>query len=227
MFKGTQRYEKGEIDSITASRGGSNNAFTSSDYTAYYFTFASDRWWSALDIEADRMGNNRFDSTEFELERQVIIEEIKMERDSPWVTLGEAVGSHSFQKHPYRFPVIGTYEDLSSITQDQMIEHYRHFYCPNNAILVLVGDFHTEQVPRASGAIICSFAPGKGPGNEDYFRAPTNPTNQGRTEKTYRDSADDCRLWRTFGPSAGTLCLSYSWGSIVPRKTLAPLWTIN
>ena len=146
MFKGTQRYEKGEIDSITASRGGNNNAFTSNDYTAYYFTFASDRWWSALDIEADRMGNNRFDPTEFELERQVIIEEIKMDRDSPWETLGEAVGSHSFQKHPYRFPVIGTYEDLMSITRDQMIEHYRHFYCPNNAILVLVGDFHTEEV---------------------------------------------------------------------------------
>ena len=163
MFKGTQRYEKGEIDSITASRGGSNNAFTSSDYTAYYFSFASDRWGSALEIEADRMRNNRFDPKEFELERQVIIEEIKMERDSPWGALGEAVETHSFQKHPYRFPVIGTDEDLTSITRAQMIEHYGHFYCPNNAVLVLVGDFHTEEVLERVEQLFAPLSPGNIP----------------------------------------------------------------
>jgi zinc protease len=163
MFKGTQRYEKGEIDAITASRGGSNNAFTSSDYTAYYFSFASDRWGSALEIEADRMRNNRFDPKEFELERQVIIEEIKMDRDSPWGALCEAVETHSFQKHPYRFPVIGTYEDLTSITQAQMIEHYRRFYCPNNALLVVVGDFHTEEVLERVEQLFAPLPRGKVP----------------------------------------------------------------
>ena len=163
MFKGTQRYERGTIDSVTASRGGSNNAFTSSDYTAYYFTFASDRWWSALEIEADRMLNNRFDLKEFELERQVIIEELKMERDSPWGALSEAVGTRSFQNHPYRFPVIGRYEDLISITQEQMVEHYCHFYRPNNATLVVVGDFHTEEVLQRVEQLFASLPRGQIP----------------------------------------------------------------
>ena len=166
MFKGTQRYERGEIDSITASRGGSNNALTSSDYTAYYFSFASDRWWSALEIEADRMRNNLFDLKEFELERQVIIEELKMERDSPWGALSETVGTRSFQNHAYRYPVIGRYEDLISITQEQMIEHYRHFYGPNNATLVLVGDFHTEEVLQRVEQLFAPLRRGKIPGTK-------------------------------------------------------------
>ncbi|MDA2927125.1 insulinase family protein [Acidobacteria bacterium AH-259-G07] len=146
MFKGTERYQKGEIDCVTARQGGSNNAFTSNDYTAYYFIFASDRWWPALEIEADRMRNNLFDPQEFELERRVILEELKMELDNPWGALRQAVEIHSFETHPYRFPVIGIYEDLLSITPEQMIEHYHRFYSPTNATLVLVGDFHTEEV---------------------------------------------------------------------------------
>lgn len=146
MFKGTQRYAKGEIDYITARLGGSNNAFTSNDYTAYYFTFASDRWWPALEIEADRMRNNRFETQEFELERQVVLEELRMELDSPWGLLRQAVETRSFTVHPYRFPVIGSYEDLQAMTRQQMIDYYDRFYSPSNAILVLAGDFRTEEV---------------------------------------------------------------------------------
>ena len=57
LFKGTDRFKKGEIDLLTLKNGGGNNAFTSHDFTAYYFNFASDRWEIALDIEADRMVN--------------------------------------------------------------------------------------------------------------------------------------------------------------------------
>ena len=144
MFKGTSRYQKGEIDYITARQGGSNNAFTSHDYTAYYFTFASDRWQSALEIEADRMMNNRFDPEELELERQVIIEELKTDLDTPWGALHHKVEGKSFSEHPYRFPVIGNYRDVVSISQEQIIEHYRQFYSPNNATLVLIGDLEVE-----------------------------------------------------------------------------------
>lgn len=140
MFKGTARYQKGEIDHITACQGGSNNAFTSHDYTAYYFTFASDRWGPALEIEADRMMNNRFDPEELELERRVIVEELKMDLDTPWGALHHRVEEKCFEKHPYRFPVIGNHRDVISISREQMIEYYRQFYSPNNATLVLVGD---------------------------------------------------------------------------------------
>jgi len=180
MFKGTGRYQKGEIDSITASRGGHNNAFTSNDYTAYYFTFASDRWWPALEIEADRMRNNRFDPDEFELERKVIVEELKMERDSPWRALRQAVETNSFENHPYKFPVIGNYEDLLSITREQMIQYYRHFYAPNNATLVLVGDFHTERVLKRVKHLFAAIPRGKVPETTTILEPPR--TRQTRVE---------------------------------------------
>src|SRR5437016_5181253 len=84
LFKGTERFKKGQIDLITLKNGGGNNAFTSHDFTAYYFNFASDRWDIALEIEADRMVSCSFDPEEFEAEKKVVIEELKTGLDSPW-----------------------------------------------------------------------------------------------------------------------------------------------
>ncbi len=153
MFKGTRRYAKGEIDYITTRHGGANNAFTSRDYTAYYFTFASDRWRPALEIEADRMDNAVLDPEEFELERQVVLEELRMDLDSPWGALRQAVETASFQAHPYRFPIIGTVEDVSGVTIEDLLAHYRSFYAPNNSTLVLVGDFRQDEVIKDVEAV--------------------------------------------------------------------------
>src|SRR4029434_4984154 len=84
LFKGTERFKKGEIDLLTLKNGGGNNAFTSHDFTAYYFNFASDRWEVAIQIEADRIVNCAFDPDEFEAEKKVVIEELKTGLDSPW-----------------------------------------------------------------------------------------------------------------------------------------------
>ncbi len=148
MFKGTERYGKGEIDYLTTINGGSNNAFTSRDYTAYYFSFASDRWETALEIEADRMCRNLFDPEEFELERQVILEELWMELDSPWGALRQAVETHAFEVHPYRHPVIGDRQDVERLTLDRMVDFYRSYYSPPNAVLCICGDFNRNQVLR-------------------------------------------------------------------------------
>lgn len=148
MFKGTQRYGPGEIDRITALHGGSNNAFTTQDYTGYFFSFASDRWVSALEIEADRMSNNRFDPRQFELERQVILEESRMEQDHPWGALRRAVELKAFKRHPYRFPIIGLSRDIQALTVEQMVEHYRRYYVPGNAVLVVAGDTDPELTLR-------------------------------------------------------------------------------
>src|ERR1051326_3866673 len=72
LFKGTNRYKKGEIDLITHLNGGANNAFTWLDFTAYYFTFASDRWEAALEIEASRMRDSTYAEEEFAFEKQVV-----------------------------------------------------------------------------------------------------------------------------------------------------------
>jgi zinc protease len=145
LFKGTKRLGKGEIDNITARNGGFNNAFTSLDYTAYYFTFAADRWRNAIEIEADRMFHTVFDPVEFELERSVILEELKMEQDHPWEVLRKTVASVKFKTHPYRFPIVGIFEDVANLTVSKVRRRYSEYYSPGNATLVIVGDFDTRK----------------------------------------------------------------------------------
>ena len=84
MFKGAARFGKGEVDRVVTELGGGVNAFTSHDHTGYWFELASDRWEIALDVEADRMVNCVFAPEEFEAEKKVVIEELRMGLDSPW-----------------------------------------------------------------------------------------------------------------------------------------------
>jgi len=146
LFKGTDRYRKGEIDLITLRNGGANNAFTGEDYTAYFFNFSSDRWQVALEIEANRMTNNTFVPAEYNPEKQVVIEELKINLDSPWGALWQEVQATAFREHPYRNPVVGWIQDLERATAEEMEAYYRRFYHPNNAVLVIVGDFETQPV---------------------------------------------------------------------------------
>ncbi|MBI3939866.1 MAG: insulinase family protein [Acidobacteria bacterium] len=163
MFKGTERYGKGAIDYLTMVNGGANNAFTSSDYTAYYFSFASDRWEEALSIEANRMRHSIFAPEEFHLEKQVVIEELKMDLDTPWGALRKAVDSRAFRRHPYRFPVIGRLKDLRRLSLAQMRRYYQTYYSPNNATLVVVGDIHPAdslaKIRRLFGPIRAGMIP--------------------------------------------------------------------
>src|SRR5437870_5335303 len=146
LFKGTDRFKKGQIDLITLKNGGGNNAFTSHDFTAYYFNFASDRWDIALEIEADRMVNCSFEPDEFEAEKKVVIEELKTGLDSPWGLLLQDLEAAAFKVHPYRNPIVGWLQDVERATVEQQQAYYRKYYQPNNAILVIAGDFHTEPV---------------------------------------------------------------------------------
>jgi zinc protease len=163
LFKGTDRFKKGEIDLITLKNGGGNNAFTSHDFTAYYFNFASDRWDVALDIESDRMANCSFDLEEFEAEKKVVIEELKTSLDSPWGLLMQELEAGAFKVHPYRNPVVGWLQDVERATVEQQQAYYRRYYQPNNAILVIAGDFETDdvlaRVSKAFGSIPAGAVP--------------------------------------------------------------------
>ncbi|HYR42929.1 MAG TPA: pitrilysin family protein [Terriglobia bacterium] len=157
LFKGTDRFKKGQIDLITLKNGGGNNAFTSHDFTAYYFNFASDRWDIALEIEADRMVSCAFEPDEFEAEKKVVIEELKTGLDSPWGLLLQEEEAVAFKVHPYRNPIVGWLQDVERATAEEQQAYYRRYYRPNNAILVLTGDFDSDQVlakvVRAFGSI--------------------------------------------------------------------------
>jgi zinc protease len=148
LFKGTDRFKKGQIDLLTLKNGGGNNAFTSHDFTAYYFNFASDRWDTALEIEADRMVNCSFEPEEFEAEKKVVIEELKTGLDSPWGLLLQEEEATAFKVHPYRNPIVGWLQDVERATVEEQQAYYRRYYHPNNAILVIAGDFDTDEVLR-------------------------------------------------------------------------------
>jgi zinc protease len=160
LFKGTERFKKGEIDLLTLKNGGANNAFTSHDFTAYYFNFASDRWEIALEIEADRMVNCAFDPDEFEAEKKVVIEELKTGLDSPWGLLLQEQEATAFKVHPYRNPIVGWLQDVERATVEQQQAYYRRYYHPNNATLALVGDFDSDDVLRKVDGAFGSIAAG-------------------------------------------------------------------
>ena len=145
MFKGTDRYAKGSIDMLTAKMGGNNNAFTDNDGTAYYFALASDRWETALEIEASRMRDCLLDSQEFASEKNVVLEELAMGEDDPWRPLYQAAETLLYQVHPYHHPVIGYRQDLEQLGVDGMRAYYDRHYGPNRAFLVVAGDIDVER----------------------------------------------------------------------------------
>jgi zinc protease len=140
MFKGSAGFGPGEIDRLTQALGGANNAFTSHDATAYHFDFASDRFATALAIEADRMAGLLLDPGEVASERQVVVEEIAMYEDDPWDALELAVHAEFFGDHPYGRSVLGSAETLARVGPEELAAFHRRFYGPDNAILVLAGD---------------------------------------------------------------------------------------
>lgn len=155
LFKGTPNIPKGAMDRLIARNGGTFNGFTSNDYTAYYETLPSDRIELGIQIESDRMVNSLFEPDEVQSERTVIISEREGHENDPEWWLNEAVMAAAFQAHPYRNEVIGWKSDLLAITRDELYQHYQTYYMPNNAVLVLVGDFETDaimpKVERAFG----------------------------------------------------------------------------
>ncbi len=147
MFKGTERYAKGELSRIVARNGGNENAFTSEDYTAYFEKLSSDRLYLSLELESDRMVNLILDPAEVLLERDVVAEERRLRtEDDPSSQLIEEMNAMAFKVHPYRSPVIGWMNDIRSLTRDDLYTYYKTYYIPNNAIIVVVGDFDTEGI---------------------------------------------------------------------------------
>jgi zinc protease len=160
LFKGTDRYQKGEIDLITQFNGGANNAMTWLDFTAYFFTFAPDRWQVALEIEASRMRNTTFVEEEFVPEKHVVEEELRIGLDGPWESLENEVWATAFRQHPYHWPTVGWLEDLERASAADMKAYYDKWYHPRNATLVIVGDFDADEALKNVEDLFGSIPPG-------------------------------------------------------------------
>ena len=146
QFKGTDQFPANILDKAISREGGTWNAFTYMDWTAYFETMPADKIDLALRLEADRMQNSRFLPEEVASERTVIISEREGSENEPLFLLGEAVQQTAFRIHPYHHEVIGDMADLHTITRDDLYNHYRTFYVPNNAVMAVAGDFDTQSM---------------------------------------------------------------------------------
>jgi zinc protease len=157
MFKGTPKYGPGLYSQLVQRYGGSQNAFTSYDMTAYHSVLPAARLELALDLEADRMTHLLFDPNEIKAEREVVKEERRLRENTPTGPMHETLGALAFKAHSYHWPIIGWMSDIDAITREDLLAYYKSYYVPNNATLIIVGDVDTSQtmevVRRYFGAL--------------------------------------------------------------------------
>jgi zinc protease len=154
MFKGTEKVGPEEFSRMIQENGGNDNAFTSLDYTAYFENLSADRVQVAIELEADRMQNLLLREEDFRTERMVVMEERRLRtEDNPQAVLFEQVMATAFQLQPYHWPIIGWMEDITRFTLEDLKTHYKAYYNPVNAFLVVVGDFKKDDlIPRIEKA---------------------------------------------------------------------------
>jgi len=154
MFKGTPSIKPEEYSRIIAKNGGRSNAFTTSDVTVYFATMSRDKIGIELEMEADRMANALLGDTYFEPEKKVIQEERRLRTDDkPVAALDEVTSAVAYTVHPYRRPVIGWMDDIQNLSRQDLVDHYKLYYAPNNAFIVVAGDFSTEEIlPKIKAA---------------------------------------------------------------------------
>ena len=147
LFKGTDDLESGEFSAIVTQNGGSDNAFTSFDYTAYFQRVASDRLELMMQMEADRMRDLRMTEEDVATERQVVLEERSQRVDSnPGSLFREQRQAAQYLNHPYGIPVIGWRHEMEQLNRDDAFAFYQRYYAPNNAILIVAGDVDPDEV---------------------------------------------------------------------------------
>jgi zinc protease len=149
MFKGSKNVEPEGHVSWISSVGGQSNATTNEDATIYWETFPAQYLPLVLWLEADRMATLRIDESVFKNERQVVKEERRMRVDNqPYGRLNEIVYDQAFTIHPYKHPTIGSMEDLEAASVGDVRDFFHTYYVPNNATLVLAGDFDPKEAMK-------------------------------------------------------------------------------
>ncbi len=147
MFKGTKTVPVGEFSKRIAAAGGRENAFTSSDYTAYFQQLHKSQLPLAMKLESDRMHNLNLTAAEFGKEIKVVMEERRMRTDDePQSLMHEVMSAAMYQEHPYQHPVIGWMSDLEVLTVNDARDWYQRWYAPNNATLIIAGDVTADEV---------------------------------------------------------------------------------
>ena len=149
MFKGTKKFPDSYYSNFISRIGGSENAFTSYDYTAYYQVFPKYELEKIMQMESDRMINLTLSKENVEIEKKVILEErFQRVESDPSAKLDESMRTVLFPNHYYGRPIIGWKHEIENLSFDDIIEFYKKYYVPNNATLVLSGDVDFERVKK-------------------------------------------------------------------------------
>ena len=165
LFKGTDDMEAGEFSSVVAQNGGSDNAFTSWDYTAYFQRVAADRLELMMKMESDRMRDLALTVDDIGTERDVIIEERNQRvENNPGALFTEQRNAALNLNHPYGIPIIGWKHEAEALELEDAMGFYRKYYAPNNAILIVAGDVQPAEVLELAKTYYGPLAPTPGLG---------------------------------------------------------------
>lgn len=156
LFLGSPRYPKGAIDRAVVEVGGTLNAFTDVDFTAYFITVPREHLAVPLDIESDRMTRALFRPEEVERERSIIHSEREGNENWPEYRVYEEMAGLAFRQHPYRWDPLGWRTDIESLSPEALAGYYRRFYGTRNATLVVAGGF---ELPAVGAEIARRFGP--------------------------------------------------------------------
>ena len=147
MFKGTKTLKPGEFSSIVKKMGGTENAFTSKDYTGYFQKIHTTDLERCIELESDRMKNLRLDENELRSEIEVVKEERRLRTDdNPVSKTFEKIMINAYGMNEYGIPIIGTMQNLGSISKNDLENWYKLYYQPKNAIAIIAGNFNADQV---------------------------------------------------------------------------------
>lgn len=162
MFKGTRAHPAGEFSKTVARIGGNENAFTSTDYTAYFQRVPRDKLSQMMELEADRMTGLVLSDANVLPERDVVLEEFNQRiANSPDARLSQQMMAALYLNHPYGRPVIGWHEEIKHLNREDALAFYKRFYAPNNAILIVAGDVTETDIRKLA--------------ETHYARIPANP----------------------------------------------------
>jgi zinc protease len=160
MFKGTKKVPAGQFSRLIAAAGGKENAFTGTDYTCYFQQLEKSKLPLSFELEADRMANLNLTKEEFDKEIKVVMEERRWRTDDkPQAMVNEAFQGAVYRAHPYSRPVVGFMNDLENMTYEDAREWYNHWYAPNNATLVVVGDVKADDVYKLAQQYFGNLTP--------------------------------------------------------------------
>ena len=159
LFEGTQNIPRGEWDKIISANGGSGNANTFLDRTYYYETFPSNSLEVGLWMESERLLHPIIGQVGVDTQKEVVQEERRLRVDnSPYGAFFEQLLKYLYQKHPYRWGVIGSMDHLASATLEDFKKFNQTYYVPNNAVLVVAGDIDKEKTKKNGSRLFWPYS---------------------------------------------------------------------